>query len=95
MNVCIYVNIVNVCILYIVQCFLQLLSVLYRIVSKITISSRFVSIRIVSCDDRIVSSLFATNYMHSAFGEHFQRVIKSVRSFQFTCGTSKPNIFEN
>jgi len=29
----------------------------YRIVSKITISSPFVSIRIVSCDDRIVSSL--------------------------------------
>ena len=29
----------------------------YRIVSKITISSAFVSIRIVSCDDRIVSSL--------------------------------------
>jgi len=35
---------------------LQLLSVLYRIVSKITISSPFVLIRIVSCD-RIVSSL--------------------------------------
>ena len=39
---------------------LQLLSVLYRIVSKITISSPFVSIRIVSCDDRIVSSLILT-----------------------------------
>ena len=37
--------------------FLQLLSVLYRIVLKITISSPFVSIRIVSCDDRIISSL--------------------------------------
>jgi len=32
----------------------------YRIVSKITISSPFVSIRIVSCDDRIVSSLVWT-----------------------------------
>jgi len=32
----------------------------YRIVSKLTISSSFVSIRIVSCDDRIVSSLMCT-----------------------------------
>ena len=32
----------------------------YRIVSKITIPSLFVSIRIMSCDDRIVSSLICT-----------------------------------
>ena len=32
-------------------------TIIIRIVSKITISSPFVSIRIVSCDDRIVSSL--------------------------------------
>ena len=46
--------------------FLQLLSVLYRIVSKITISSPFVSIRIVSCDDRIVSSLVFTLHIHNS-----------------------------
>jgi len=43
--------------------FLQLLSVLYRIVSKIIISSAFVSIRIVSCGDRIVSSLVHNMYV--------------------------------
>ena len=37
----------------------------YRIVSKITISSPFVLIRIVSCDDRIVSSLVYTRNLSS------------------------------
>jgi len=40
---------------------------LYRIVSKITILSPFVLIRIVSCDDRIVSSLVNRAHFHLFF----------------------------
>ena len=42
----------------------------YRILSKITISSPFVSIRFVSCDDRIVSSLPDTQSFPVWFAVH-------------------------
>jgi len=67
-NVCIYVNIVNVCIFTII---IRIVS--YRIVSKITISSPFVSIRIVLCDDRIVSFLINTSQIIQRITDIYQQ----------------------